>query len=226
MSGRPDPWLGKKPRPDLSSCVPAARGGRACPHKVLASGLMAVMDVTKDGRRWRVGTAEDVAWLAGRATPGLSITSAIPPLYDAYATFYPPDRISVQAHERAVVDDLRAHTPEQSWWLGYLNTGAHDVVFPDAPMQSLYWDWHYVLVEAGPQQALTWRTGHMRGPGSLPDLFFPADHSWFVSALWDDTWTDIGATTTVITALHQNPLVNARPVGPDEDALPPGFTRE
>jgi hypothetical protein len=93
---------------------------------------------------------------------------------------------------------------------------------------SLYWRWPYVLVEAGPEQALTWRTGHMRGGelGALPDLFFPADRSWLVSALWDDTWTDIGGPTSLITALHRNPLVDARPVGPDEDALPPGLKRE
>ena len=91
---------------------------------------------------------------------------------------------------------------------------------------SLYWAWPYVLIEAGPEQALTWRTGHMRGEGSLPDLFFPADRSWFVSALWDDLWTDIGGTAALIGALHRNPLVNARPVGPDEDALPPGLTRD
>ncbi|MFI0454046.1 hypothetical protein [Actinomadura sp. 6N118] len=81
-------------------------------------------------------------------------------------------------------------------------------------------------MEAGPEQALTWRTGHMRGEGALPDLFFPADHSWLVSALWDDSWTNIGGTAALISALHGNPLVNARPVGPDEDALPPGLTRD
>ncbi|RLP89024.1 hypothetical protein EAD89_00980 [Micromonospora sp. BL4] len=91
---------------------------------------------------------------------------------------------------------------------------------------SLYWDWRYLLVEAGPRQALTWRTGHMRGEGALPDLFFPADRSWLVSALWDDVWTDVGGDPALITALHRNPLVNARPVGPDEDALPPGLTRD
>ncbi len=186
------------------------------------------MDVTKDGRSWRIGTASDVAWLAGQTTNGLSITTAIPPVFDAYATFYPPDGVSFEAHERAVVDELTEHTPDQPWWLGYLDTGAHDIVFPLAPKLSLYWDWPYLLVEAGPEQALTWRTGHMRGGefGSLPDLFFPADHSWLVSALWDDTWTDIGGTAALISRLHRNPLVNARPVGPDEDALPPGLTRD
>ncbi|GGM26351.1 hypothetical protein GCM10011608_08830 [Micromonospora sonchi] len=189
--------------------------------------MMDSMEVTKDGRNWRIGTAGDIAWIAGKTTEGFSITAAIPPVFDAYATFYPPDDVSIQAHEHAVIDVLTQHTPDQPWWLGYLDTGAHNTVFPLAPKVSLYWNWPYVLVKAGPEQALTWRIGHMRaGNGSLPDLFFPADHSWLVSALWDDTWTDIGGTTTLITALHDNPLVNARRIGTDEDALPPGLTRD
>ncbi|MGC4748061.1 hypothetical protein ACLQ28_20745 [Micromonospora sp. DT201] len=183
-------------------------------------------DFVRDGRSWRIGTASDVAWLAGHPTQGVSITAAIPPVFDAYATFYPPDDVSFVDHERAVVDELVAYTPDQPWWLGYLETGVHDIVFPRAPRVRLYWDWSYVLVEAGPEQALTWRTGHSRGDGPLPDLFFPADRSWLVSALWDDTWTDIGGSVAVVAALHRNPLVNARRVGPDEDALPPGLTRE
>jgi len=31
------------------------------------------------------------------------------------------------------VDILKAHTAEQPWWLGYLDTGAHDVVFNTSP---------------------------------------------------------------------------------------------
>ena len=187
---------------------------------------MGSMDVTKDGRTWRIGTAADVAWIAGHTTEGPSVTTAIPPVFDAYATFHPPDGVGVEANERAVLGELAAHTPEQPWWLGFLDTGAHDIVFPHVPKVSLYWDWPYVLVQAGPQQALPWRTGHMRGDGSLPDLFFPADRSWLVSALWDDTWTCVGGTAALIAALHHHPLVNARPVGPDDDALPPGHIRE
>ncbi|RAO39477.1 hypothetical protein PSN13_00501 [Micromonospora saelicesensis] len=184
------------------------------------------MRVDKDGRRWRIGTPSDVAWLAGHTTPGVSVTAAIPPVFDAYATFHPPDGVDLNAHEHAVVAELVGCTPEQPWWLGFLDTGAHDIVFPHAPRVSLYWDWSYVLVQAGPEQALSWRTGHMRGDGALPDLFFPADRSWLVSALWDDTWTDIGASVAVLTALRRGPLVNARLVGPDEDACPPGLTRD
>src|SRR2546427_12500084 len=76
------------------------------------------MDVTKDGRSWRIGTASDVAWLAGHTTQGLSITTAIPPVFDAYATFYPPDGVSFEAHERAVVHELTEHTPAQPWVAG------------------------------------------------------------------------------------------------------------
>jgi len=187
---------------------------------------MDTMDVTKDGQAWRIGTAADVAWIAGHTTPGWSVTTAIPPVFEAYATVDPPAGVDIETHERALVGELVRHTAAQPWWLGYLKTGAHDVVFPRAPRVYLYYDWPYVLVEAGPEQALTWRTGHMRGDGPLPDLFFPADRSWLVSALWDDTWTDVGGTAAVITALQRNPLVRARPVGPDEDALPPGHVRE
>jgi hypothetical protein len=184
------------------------------------------MDVTKDGRSWRIGTTDDVAWLVGRTPHGVSITTAIPPVFDAYATCYPADSVSFEAHERAVVEELAANTPDQPWWLGYLDTGAHDIVFPAAPKVPLYWAWPYVMVRAGPEQALSWRRGHMRGDGPLPDLFFPEDHSWLVSALWDDTWTCIGGSADLINRLCGNRLVNARPVGPDEDALPPGMTRD
>jgi hypothetical protein len=47
----------------------------------------APLDVDKDGRSWRIGTAEDVAWIAGHATDGLTVTAVIPPRFDAYATW-------------------------------------------------------------------------------------------------------------------------------------------
>ena len=189
------------------------------------SELNGVMELIRDGRGWRVGTAADVDWLAGQTTHGRSITTAIPRGYQGYATFH-PGVVDVNAHERAVVDVLSGHTSDQPWWLGYLDTGAHDIVFPQAPKVFLYARWPYVLIEAGPDQALSWRNGHMRGDGALPDLFFPADRSWLVSALWDDLWTDVGGSIALITALSGNPLVNATQVGPDDDALPPGLTRE
>ncbi|WP_176738953.1 hypothetical protein [Micromonospora matsumotoense] len=186
------------------------------------------MRVNKDGRNWRIGTAADVQWIAGHTTAGVSITTAVPPGFDAYATTYQADDVTAAAYEHALVEDLSTYSPGQPWWLAYLDTGAHDVVFPHAPRVSLYWDWPYVLVEAGPEQALTWRTGgHLRhAHGSLPDLFFPADRSWLVSALWDDTWTCVGGPAPLIHTLERDPLAAARQVRPDEDALPPGLTRE
>ncbi|MCI4062792.1 hypothetical protein MRQ36_09490 [Micromonospora sp. R77] len=110
------------------------------------------MEARRDGRSWRIGTVGDVARLADRTTHGFSITTAIPPVFDAYATFHPPG-VTTEVHEHAVLDELDAHTPEQPWWLGYLDTVAHAVVFPHAPKVSLYWDRPYVLVEAGPRPA-------------------------------------------------------------------------
>ena len=185
------------------------------------------VEVEKDGRRWRIGGRAEADWLPREPESGDTIATAIPPVFEAYATFYARTDLEVREHELAVVRALTAYTAEQPWWLGFLETGAHDVVFPDAPRVKLYWDWPYVLVEAGPEQALTWRTGHMRyGEGSLPDLFFPADRSWLVSALWDDTWTCIGGPTALLEALEQLPPVNARRVSLDQDMLPPGLVRE
>lgn len=57
-------------------------------------------------------------------------------------------------------------------------------------------------------------------------MLFPMDRSWLVSALWDDTWTDIGGPVNLIEALVSDPLANARRVHPAEDAAPPGLTRD
>ena len=185
------------------------------------------MQAFKDGRSWQIGTAREVSWIANGTTGDLSITAAIPPAFEAYATCYEPDGVTIEAHEHAVVEQLVQFTADQPWWLGYLETGAHSVVFDDAPRVSLYWGWPYVLIAAGPEQALTWRTGHIRAEyGVLPDLFFPQDRSWLVSALWDDTWTCIGGPADLINTLQRNTLANARWVQPDQDALPPGLTRD
>jgi hypothetical protein len=190
------------------------------------------MHVAKDGRWWRIGTAAEVDWIASGTNVGRTITAAIPPVFDAYATFFDAYALahleedqawSVARQEQAVVDQLVGVSGEQSWWLGYLDTGAHDVVFPRAPRVSLYSDWSYVLVEAGVEQALSWRVGDMRSQyARLPDLFFPADRSWLVSALWDDTWTCVGGPEVLIAALEADPAVRARRLSLTEDATPPG----
>jgi hypothetical protein len=121
---------------------------------------------------------------------------------------------------------LRAHSTTRRWWLGYLDTGADDVVFPNAPRVELYSGWPYVLVQAGPEQASTWRQWE---PGSfwsghLPNLVFPADHRWLVSTLWDDDWTCVGGPAALVDDLLDDPVLGPRTrlTEPGQDATPPG----
>lgn len=57
-----------------------------------------------------------------------------------------------ESYDRAVLALLTGQSAGQPWWLGYLDTGADDIVFPDAPKVTMHYGWHYVLVEAGPKQ--------------------------------------------------------------------------
>jgi hypothetical protein len=67
-----------------------------------------------------------------------------------------------------------AHTEPQPWWLGFLDTGVSDVVLEDAPRVRIYCGWNYVLVQAGPREARTWRADEGRWFTALPELMFPA----------------------------------------------------
>jgi hypothetical protein len=183
--------------------------------------------VVRDGRSWSLGTAGDVEWIAAGTTIGKTITSAIPARFDAYATIVRPKPGEDQAgHDEAVLSVLREHPTCGAWWLGYLDTGADDVVFPNAPRVSLYAGWPYVLVQAGPEQAARWR-GVRPGSfwsGHAPNLIFPTDHGWLVSTLWDDDWTCVGGTVALVENLINHPELRARSrrVVPGEDATPPG----
>ncbi len=53
-------------------------------------------------------------------------------------------------HDAGVLTTLSQHTAVQPEWLGYLDTGATDVIFDDVPKMTLYSGWEYVLIEAGP----------------------------------------------------------------------------
>ena len=178
---------------------------------------------TRDGRDWQIGTAADVDWLIEGTTPGLTIASGIPPLFAAYATIVLPEGDERPSHERALLAVLREYSSEQSWWLGYLDTGSDDIVFPDAPLVSLYSSWDYALVAAGPEQAATWGDSD-RWKGVLPDLIFPADRSWLLSTLWDDDWSCVGGSAEFVASLVADPELGRRTrrVGLDEDATPPG----
>jgi hypothetical protein len=179
----------------------------------------------RDGRTWRIGAAAEVAWIAEGTSVTRAITSAIPPVFGAYATIVLPYGPQWQDdHDRAVLALLSEQSAGQPWWLGYLDTGADDIVFPDAPKVTLYAGWQYVLVEAGPEQAATWRdTGSSSfWMGALPNLIFPADRSWLMSTLWDDDWTCIGGPAALVNRFLDHPGLRARQVSLGQDATPPG----
>jgi hypothetical protein len=182
----------------------------------------AARTAVKDGRAWRIGTPADVAWIHGGTRSGVAITSAVPPRFDAYATVVIPGTDAErQASDSALLRLLTEQSGGPDWWLGYLDTGAHDVVFRDVPAVTLYAGWNYVLVLAGPAQAGTWRADDP-WRGRLPDLIFPADRSWLVSMLWDDDWRCVGGPADLIRAVLVDPELESYPVGIDEDATPPG----
>jgi hypothetical protein len=188
----------------------------------------------KDGVAWRIGDERDVEWISDGTASSRRITAAIPPVFVAYATLVHPGEPGVprdvyreRQQDLALVELLRRHSPERPWWLGYLDTGASDIVFWEAPTVMLYTGWHYVLIQAGPEQAATWRPagGESNWKSTeLPDLMFPDDHSWLVSTLWDDDWSCIGGSEVLIADLLLDPVLgrHARRITLDEDATPPG----
>lgn len=176
----------------------------------------------KDGRVWQIGTDAEVAWITSGTSMSRTITAAIPPVFDAYATFVEPEGDEEWAnHDRAVVALLSEYSASQPWWLGYLDTGVDDIIFAETPMVTLYTGWRYVLAEAGPEQAATWRSD--RGMhGVLPEVIFPADHSWLVSTLWDDDWTCVGGPAGLVQGFVRHPHLQAGLVELGQDATPPG----
>jgi hypothetical protein len=190
----------------------------------------------RDGVAWRVGTNAEVAWIRDKTISGLSIVSAIPPVFEDYATVVLPvadwndesRSRAIAEHDRAVLALLERHASPQSWWLGYLETGASDVVFDDAPRVRPYTvDWGYVLVHAHSEQAGSWRaTGEqiIWKSTALPDLIFPRDRCWLLSTLWDDDWSCVGGPQALVAELLSDPLLGprARRVTIDQDATPPG----
>jgi hypothetical protein len=181
--------------------------------------------VLRDGRAWRLGADADAAWISDGTAAGNTITYAIPPVFTSYCTLGLPetnDRAELARHEQAVIELLTRLTPEQPWWLGFLDTGPSDVVFPYAPRTTIYYGYGYVLVDAGAQQAAGWRDEGFSW--TLPELMFPADHSWLLSTMWDDGWTSIGGSQQLV-----NDFLNDATLGPrtrrvvlGQDPTPPG----
>ncbi len=188
---------------------------------------------TKDGKEWLIGGDAEAAWIVEATIRARTIDAAIPPVFDSYCTLLLPGfpdhskETKLSAYDEAVVARLSAHTSPQPWWLGYLDTGASDIVFFDAETVTLYAGWNYVLIEAGPEQALNFRaeTEHVWN-GPLPDLMFPADRSWLLSTLWDDAWSCIGGSEALVGGFDADPQLGplTRRVRLGEDATPPGLT--
>jgi hypothetical protein len=115
----------------------------------------------KDGIAWPIGVQADVDWITEQTESGRRVTAAIPPRYEAYATLtdhddpdLPRDLILERRQDLGFVDVLRRHADHSThWWLGYLDTGASDIVFWQVPKVTIYTGWHYALVLAGP----TWQ---------------------------------------------------------------------
>jgi hypothetical protein len=178
----------------------------------------------KDGRDWVIGTEDDVRWIQKAISISSTVTSAVPPHFSAYATVLVPDKHGGRSEDlRVLLDVLGGHSGDQPWWLGYLETGTDDLVFPDAPRTRLYSDWRYVLVLASWEKAAQWRRdfASWRAPG--PDLIFPADRSWLVSWLWDDDWRSLGGPSDLVGQLLDAPLLQARRIGLDDEVAPPGY---
>jgi hypothetical protein len=181
--------------------------------------------VLKDGRAWPLGTNAEAAWINDGTSAGHTITSAIPPIFASYCTLELPqsrDRAERAQHEQAVIELLTEQTPDQSWWLGYLDTGASDVVFAYAPRTTIYYGYGYVLVEAGREQAAEWRETGFNW--ALPDLMFPADRSWLLSTMWDDGWTSVGGSQQLVDGFMLDATLGsrARQVALGQDSTPPG----
>lgn len=182
----------------------------------------------------RIGDCSDIEWIRSATHVTRAITSAIPPIFDAYATLELPGTgfnaegppHTQQDHDRALLAVLQAHCKPQPWWLGYLDTGAAPAVLPGAPRVHLYAHWSYVVAEGGPHQAATWRgeNAAFNWKGALPDLMFPADHTWLVSTLWDDDWTCIGGSADLVRDLTLDSELGSRVRRVDlaEDITPPG----
>ena len=106
----------------------------------------------------RIGGPDEVAWINATTRAGSTITAAIPPTFAQYATIVIPDGDTERSRvDTALIDILSVSAPAQPWWLGYLDTGVADVVRPDAPRVTVYTGWPYVLLEAGAEEARTWR---------------------------------------------------------------------
>jgi hypothetical protein len=206
------------PGPEIPAGDPAPAGHEYKIARVSESPEPNYRTQPKDGHAWRIGTENEVEWINAGVTDSRSITASVPPIFSAYATItFPLDLESSRDQMRhfedrfddALIRVLSAHTAPQPWWLGFLDTGASDVVLLEAPRVLVY-GCRYVLVQAGPREARAWRGDEGRWFTALPELMFPADRSCIFSSLWDDAWVGVGGSADLISALLREPELHAR----------------
>ena len=69
---------------------------------------------SRDGSTWRIGTDAEVAWIAEGTSASATITAAIPPVFEAYATVMLPPHVEQQdEHDHAVLALLREQSAGQ-----------------------------------------------------------------------------------------------------------------
>lgn len=160
------------------------------------------------------------------------MTSLIPPRFEAYWTLEirGPNRRDFPERDQLrfdteVIDLLAAQTPEQPWWLGYLERGdSSNIIFPDAARVPVI-NGGVVMIEAGPREAIRWRSDVDWPHGSLPDVMFPRTRLWLAMTGWDDDWMSFGGSRELQQSFLSHPFLGerARDVSPnDPDATPPG----
>ena len=168
----------------------------------------------RDGCDWCIGVPADIAWL--HPFPRDEADPPLPPLFEGIAgvRFPAPLPGAQRRHDLALAELLRASSPAQAWWLGYLDTGkSEDLVFFDVPTVTVDDGFEYVLVLAGVEQAIGWRPSEGRSApwrGALPELMFPEDRSWLLYTPWDDRCTYIGGPDAVLADLRRDPELGAR----------------
>jgi hypothetical protein len=168
----------------------------------------------RDAQQWLIGDSADVAWLAGAVDHSAGPVSLVPPTFAAYCQLDLPDggAGSHVRHDRALVSTLSRASAARTWWLGYLEYGIGiDLPFDDAPRTNLF-NWNYVLVLAGAEQALNWRASEspITWKGALPDLIFPSDRSWALITDWDAHWSGIGGADNLVQSLVNDPEFGPR----------------
>src|SRR6266700_770928 len=88
---------------------------RVDPEAPMASAALPVRRA-RDGRTWRIGTDAEVAWIANGTSMGRTITAAIPPVFEAYATAVLPYRGEGQdRHDQAVLALLSEQPAGLPW---------------------------------------------------------------------------------------------------------------